>query len=387
MPRAVISPPYNNSITGTPHRGFARASNGVDSPGRPLWQRFFGVWGASGGDQRVRADDHEPRHGGGAQEQASNVSPSNRQLNDSKQFPKNKKLDNYFLGNKKIPDTRSQSPFFSPPLLRLFFFFFCFASSDLVDAFLSVSSSFSYFTARFVLFTAGTGDDRTPKDEDAAAPSEENATETPEKKSESEEEDKEARKLQSPEHARGGAQEGSDAAEVTQHRPGEAREASEDPPTKKKTGVVEGGKYYKVEEDDEEDDDDEVQTEVSFEGSGVGVDGVDDMEQREERRGVLGPQEELALFAEYKAHGGPRTGGVDVVPGAGGGGRHALGGEPAEWSAQRMAPAQQLGEPSEEVRGRARGGIYSRVACGFQNVSQCCRDENTPRLHDSFASA
>lgn len=215
------------------------------------------------------------------------------------------------------------------------------------------------------MFTAGTGDDRTPKDEDAAAP-EENAPETPDKKSESEEEDKEGRKLQSPEHARGGGRNGSDAAELTQHnRPGGVREASQDPLTKENIGVVEGGKYAK-EEEDGDDDDDEVQTDVSFEGSGVGLDGVDDTEQRGGRQGVLGPQEEVALFAEYNAYGGPRTGGVDVVPEGGGGGRHALGGEPAGWSAQRMAPAQQLGEPSEEVRGRARVG--STVAW-LQNIS------------------
>ena len=243
---------------------------------------------------------------------------------------------------------------FFPPLRSLAFFLVITVWPS--DALLSVSFLLPllllllFSPPRFVLFTAGNGDGHTLKDDDNAASSEENATGTTEKIRKSEEQDKERCKLQTLEYVRGREQEGSNLAELT-HRPGGAREASQNPQTKEKIGVVERRKHSKEQAD--EDDGDETQTEVSFEGSGVEVEGVDDMEQRGERQGVLGMQEELALFAEYKEYGGPRMGGVDTML-EGDGVGHTLGGEPARRSAQRTTPAQQLGEPSEEVGARER---------------------------------
>lgn len=231
------------------------------------------------------------------------------------------------------------------------------------------------------MFTAGNGDGHTLKDEDNAASSEENATGTTEKKRESEEQDKEGRKLQTFEYVRGRGQEGSDLAELTR-RPGGAREASQDPQTKDQIGVVKGRKHS--EEEADEDDDDETQTEVSFEGSGVEVEGVDDMEQRGERQGVLGVQEELALFAEFKEYGGSKMGGVDTVL-EGEGVEHTPGGEPAEWSPQRATPAQQLGEPSEEVGARRR--VESTLDSSSKILMACSRDEEGTRRSDSIFSA
>ena len=242
--------------------------------------------------------------------------------NNPKEF--NKKIGNILRRG------QSESRFF--PLRALpFVFVYNFGLMTLVDFILSSC------TSRFVLFAAGTGDDQTLKDEDA--PSKKNAAEKREL-----EEDKEGRILQSLERTQEG--QGSDAAD-TQHRSG-AREAGQDLQTKEQSGV-EGGKYSK----EEDEDDHEAQTELSSEGSGVDLEGVDDVEQRGERQGVLGMQQEVALLAEYNNSGGSRMGVVDKVL-EGEGTKHTPGGEPAEWSPQRPTPAQQLGEPSEEVGGRGK---------------------------------
>lgn len=212
------------------------------------------------------------------------------------------------------------------------------------------------------MFAARTGDDQSPRDNEENASSNENAS----PKSESEEaKDSEGRKLlelQNLGHARVGGGQGIDAAEK-QERPGERERARETSQKNLETAEhiirAEGERYSK--EEDEDYDNDEVQTDLSSEGSGVEMEGAHAMEQQLERRRqqaqgmqeALRMQEDGALFAAdcKERGGGSGMGGIGKGM-EGEGTERTLGEEEhaAEWNTQlMMTPAQQLGEPSEEV--------------------------------------
>ena len=243
-------------------------------------------------------------------------------------------------------------------------------SCILVDSLCSLSlyHSLPVTSSRFVLFAARTGDDQSPRDNEDNASSEENAPE----KSESEEtknNDEHKLELQGFGHEREGEQ-GSDAAESQKRPEARARGTSQDL-QKSVEHIIRAERERYSKEEDEDGDKDELQNcLLPSEESGVEAEGLDAVEQQRERRQqtlrvqeVLGRQKDGALVAEFKGRGGGSgMGGVDKVA-KGEWTERTLGEEElAGWRTQPVTmPAQQLGEPSEEVRERGRSGSGSTL--------------------------